>query len=62
MRRRKLEINKNHCKYAELEKKYSECKDPAIQTKLLAILQTRDGLTSTDVAKNLHRSDFYVRR
>ncbi len=50
MSRRKLQINKKHCKYAELEKEYDKCQDPAMKTKLLAILQTWDGLTSTDVA------------
>lgn len=45
----------------DLEKIYSDCKDAAMQSKLLAVLQVWDGLTSADVAKNLHKSDFYVR-
>ncbi len=61
MSRRKLEINRKHCKYTELESTYDQCQDSAMKTKLLAILQIWDGLTSTDVAKNLHKSDFYVR-
>jgi transposase len=61
MSRRKLEINRKHCKYANLEKIYSDCKDVAIRTKLLAVLQVWDGLTSVDAAKNLHKSDFFVR-
>ncbi len=45
----------------KLEKLYSDCKDAALQTKLLAVLQVWDGLASADVAKNLHKSDFFVR-
>jgi transposase len=61
MSRRKLQINKRHCKYAELEKIYDQCQNPVMKTKLLAILQIWDGLAGTDVAKNLHKSNFYVR-
>lgn len=61
MSRRKLEINKRHCRHTELEKIYSNCKDAAMQLKLLAVLQVWDGLAATDVAKNLHKSDFFVR-
>ena len=61
MSRRKLQINKKHCKYTELESAYDKCQDPTMKIKLLAILQTWDGLTSTDVAKNLHKSDFCIR-
>lgn len=62
MSRRKLEINQNHCTYKELEKLYHECKDAALKMRLLAILQTWDGIPSLDVAKNLHKSDAYVRK
>jgi transposase len=62
MSRRKLEINKKHCTYAELETEYKQCQDPAMKTKILVILQTWDGFTSSEIAKILHKSDFYVRR
>lgn len=62
MSRRKLEINQNHCTYKELEKLYHECKDAALKMRLLAIVQTWDGIPSLDVAKNLHKSDAYVRK
>lgn len=61
MSRRKLEVNRKHLRYRELEKIYRECKDAVLQPKLLAILQVSDGLSATEVAKNLHKSDFYVR-
>lgn len=61
MSRRKLEISKKHLRYSELEKIYDQCQDSELKIKLLAILQIRDGLTSGDVAKNLHKSDFYIR-
>jgi hypothetical protein len=54
MNRRKLQINKKHCKYTELEKIYDWCQDPAMKTRLLAILQVWDGLAGMDAAKNLY--------
>lgn len=62
MSRRKLGINKKHCKYKDLEELYNQCKDAVLQPKLLAILQTWDGIPSTEVAKNIHKSSMYVRR
>ena len=62
MSRRKLEINHNHCTYKELEKLYNECKDAALKMRFLAILQTWDGIPSLGVAKNLYKSDAYVRK
>lgn len=63
MSRRKLEINTRYYSYKELEDLYDQNDDnAAMQLKILILLQTWDGLTSLDVAKNLHKSDGYVRK
>jgi transposase len=62
MSRRKLEINKKHCSYEELEASYRDCNDAKLRTRMLAILQTWDGKPSTEVAKDIHMADTNVRK
>ncbi|HOJ10623.1 MAG TPA: hypothetical protein PK733_08520 [Clostridiales bacterium] len=51
MSKRKLEINKKHSSYEELEAFYRGCNDTKLRTRILAVLQTWDGKPSTEVAK-----------
>lgn len=62
MSRRKLEISHRYYSYRKLKDIYDHADDAAMKIKLLAILQTWDGLTSREVAENLHMSDRYVRK
>lgn len=63
MSRKKLEINKKHCKYnkTKLENAYKTCRDAKIKIKLLALLQFWDDKTSVEIANNLHKSDSTIR-
>lgn len=54
MSRRKLEVNRKHCSYEELEASYKECKDANLRTRMLAVLQIWDGKPSLEVAKDIH--------
>jgi transposase len=54
MSRRKLEISHRHYSYRKLKDIYEHTDDAAMKLRILAILQTWDGLTSREVAENLH--------
>jgi transposase len=60
MSRRKLEVSHRYYSYRKLEDIYKHTNDAAMKVKLLAILQVWDGLTCSEVAKNIHKSDRYV--
>lgn len=62
MSRRRLEVTHRYFSYRKLKEIYEHTDDAAMMIKILAILETWDGLSSLEVAENIHMSDRYVRK
>lgn len=62
MSRRKLQVSHRYYSYRKLNEIYSHTDDAAVKLRILAVLQTWDGLTSREASKNLHVSNRYVRK
>ena len=62
MSRRRLEVNRKINTYEELEASYKDCKDAKLRTRMLSVLQTWNGKTSLQVAKDIHMSDSNIRK
>lgn len=61
MSRRKVEINRKHAKYEDIERLYKEEKDGDMKLRYLAMLKFFEGYTSLDVANMLHVAGSTVR-
>lgn len=61
MSRRKVEINKKHAKYEEIEKLYKNEKDGTMKLRYLAMLKFHEGYNSHEVSRMLNVSDSTVR-